>query len=292
RDDKAQGRFAGHRDEDRDTKRYRVDEQAAVAEEGGQSSYYTHGRPIRDEQKNGMQPSSVLGIFGMSKFTNEEALREMFGDFGPVTKVQIIRDQNMGHSRGYAFINMANVADAQKAREALNDTMVHDRRVRVDFSFTSRPHSPTPGKYRGQDTAARRQEYRPRRRANSRDRRRDQERHYAPSRGAWGRSSRSPGHRRPSPARRRAASPGGEYQPPPMSHGAPPPMLASRSSYMSYRSSHTDHGRSEYGGHSRSRSPHRRPAHPQHPDYHHGRSDSRNRYSRNEHRHDAYDRHY
>ncbi|KAJ2829295.1 hypothetical protein GGI24_002171, partial [Coemansia furcata] len=44
RDDRAQGRFAGHRDEDRDTKRYRVDEQAAAAEEGGQNSYYTHGR--------------------------------------------------------------------------------------------------------------------------------------------------------------------------------------------------------------------------------------------------------
>ncbi|KAJ2885388.1 transformer 2 beta [Coemansia aciculifera] len=293
-DDKGQGRGAGHHrsDEDHDTKRYRITGQ--------------------EEQKNGgMQPSSVLGIFGMSKFTNEDALRDVFGAYGPVTKVQIIRDQHMGHSRGYAFINMANMSDAQKAREALNDTVLHDRRVRVDYSFTSRAHSPTPGKYKGQDTGPlmsrgryangreehRHAPYRPRRRPNSRDRRRDrqQERHYAPSRGGrgWGRSKSPPGYYRGTPS-------AGGYQPPPLSQGAPPPLLATRSSYGSYRSSnHAEHGRSrEYGdargyGASRSRSPPRRSAHGHHPDYHshhHGRSDSRNRYSRNEYRHDAYDR--
>ncbi|KAJ2023540.1 Transformer-2 protein alpha [Coemansia sp. S610] len=161
----------------------------------------------------------------------------------------------MGHSRGYAFVNMANVSDAQRARDSLNDTVVHDRRVRVDYSFTSRPHSPTPGKYRGQDTSRRYAPYHPRRRANSRDRRRrDQERHYAPSRGR----SKSPGwyRREPSPA---------SYQPPPMSA-------------RSHRSSNYVGGR-EYG---HSRSPPRRSGHP---DYH-GRSDSRNRYLRNDYRHD------
>ncbi|KAJ2397891.1 hypothetical protein GGI05_000401, partial [Coemansia sp. RSA 2603] len=39
-------------------------------------------------------PSRVLGIFGMSKFTNEDSLQEMFGKFGPVEKIQIIRDPN------------------------------------------------------------------------------------------------------------------------------------------------------------------------------------------------------
>ncbi|KAJ2012452.1 hypothetical protein GGI06_004151, partial [Coemansia sp. S85] len=38
----------------------------------------------------------------------------------------------MGHSRGYAFVNMANVSDAQRARDSLNDTVVHDRaRIRA-----------------------------------------------------------------------------------------------------------------------------------------------------------------
>ncbi|KAJ2104210.1 transformer 2 beta [Coemansia sp. S142-1] len=327
-DDRGQGRGAGHHrsDEDRDTKRYRM--AGSATEEGGQNSHYTHRRPSQEEQKvgnGGMQPSSVLGIFGMSKFTNEDALRDVFGEYGPVTKVQIIRDQHVranlldsasayravssnNNLIGYAFINMANISDAQKARDALNDTVLHDRRVRVDYSFTSRAHSPTPGKYKGQDTGPlmsrsryangrdeyRHAPYRPRRRANSRDRRRDrqQERHYAPSRGGhgWGRSKSPPGYYR-------GVSSAGGYQPPPPAQLALPPMLAMRSSYGSYRhSNHAEHGRGrEYGeargyGDSRSRSPPRRPAHGHHPDYHHGRSDSRNRYSRNEYRHEAYDR--
>ncbi|KAJ2745768.1 Transformer-2 protein alpha [Coemansia sp. BCRC 34301] len=285
----------GHADEDRDSKRYRIG--GSAAEDGGQAplSYYAHG-------SSGMAASSVLGIFGMSKFTTEARLRDLFGGYGPVTSVQIITDQ-VGHSRGYGFINMANAGDAQRARDSLNDTYLHDRRVRVDFSFTNRPHSPTPGKYRGQDTNGhhrgyangRSSAYRPRRRANSRDRRRDhqdRERHYEPppsSRGGdrWGRS-RSPArhHRELSPTA------GGGYQ--------PPPLLATRSSYGSYRSSnYADHARGgrehhDAYGPSRSRSPpHRRPpAHGHHADYqHHGRSGSRGRHLRNDdHRHEIYDR--
>ncbi|KAJ2181114.1 hypothetical protein GGH18_005208 [Coemansia sp. RSA 530] len=110
----------------------------------------------------------------MSKYTSEQNLREIF-------------------ERGFAFINMIDVSDAQRAREALTGSMVHDRRVRVDFSLTSKAHSPTPGKYKGQDTGSsgfhdrgayrsraddgyrshRTAPYRPRRRANTRDRRRE-----------------------------------------------------------------------------------------------------------------------
>lgn len=93
---------------------------------------------------------------------------------------------------------MAAIEAAQKAREALNGSIVHERKVRVDYSFTSHAHSRTPGKYKGQDThppprdhsghrrhyPPRREYYRdeghyrhgyhPRRRANTRDRRRNQ----------------------------------------------------------------------------------------------------------------------
>ncbi|KAJ2549151.1 hypothetical protein EV175_004552 [Coemansia sp. RSA 1933] len=49
---------------------------------------------------------------------------------------------------------MRNIEDAQKARNDLTETLIHDRKVRVDFSFTSRAHPATPGKYKGQDTGS------------------------------------------------------------------------------------------------------------------------------------------
>ncbi|KAJ2372007.1 transformer 2 beta [Coemansia sp. RSA 2607] len=82
-----------------------------------------------------------------SKFTNEDSLQEMFGKFGPVEKIQIIRDPNEGRSRGYAFINMVNVADAQAARDATTGTILHDRKVRVDFSITTKPPRENGGRF-------------------------------------------------------------------------------------------------------------------------------------------------
>ncbi|KAJ1856388.1 hypothetical protein GGH12_002090 [Coemansia sp. RSA 1822] len=146
-----------------------------------------------EEHKSDPAPTRVLGIFGMSKYTSEQNLREIFERYGPIEKVHVIRDPHDGRSRGFAFINMVDVSDAQRAREALTGSMVHDRRVRVDFSLTSKAHSPTPGKYKGQETGSaafhdrgayrsraddgyrshRSAPYRPRRRANTRDRRRE-----------------------------------------------------------------------------------------------------------------------
>ncbi|KAJ1896253.1 transformer 2 beta [Kickxella alabastrina] len=129
--------------------------------EGGESAGYynggrdgSRGRRPDIENKEEPIPSRVLGIFGMSKFTNEQNLEELFGKYGPIEKIQIIRDPNDGRSRGYAFINMTNVVDAQEARNAITGTMLHDRKVRVDFSITNKPHASTPGKYKGQDTGA------------------------------------------------------------------------------------------------------------------------------------------
>ncbi|KAJ2757476.1 transformer 2 beta, partial [Coemansia nantahalensis] len=137
-----------------------------------------------DAAKDDPTPCRVLGIFGMSKFTNESDLQEIFERFGPVEKIQLIRDPHEGHSRCFGFINMANVDDARRARDELTDSMIHDRKVRVDFSKTNRAHSPTPGKYKGQDTSQlaqqRRRDRQPDRgpRRYGDDRRNGDDRHY------------------------------------------------------------------------------------------------------------------
>ncbi|KAJ2230599.1 transformer 2 beta [Coemansia sp. RSA 485] len=121
---------------------------------GGRSRENTSGGRYngrRDmEQRAEPAPTRVLGIFGMSKFTNEQNLQDVFGKFGPIERIQIIRDSNDGRSRGYAFINMVNVDDAQAARDATTGTILHDRKVRVDFSISNKPHgSGGAGRYGG-----------------------------------------------------------------------------------------------------------------------------------------------
>ena len=57
-----------------------------------------------------------------------------------------------GRSRGFAFVYFDSLADAEVAKDALNDSEVDGRQIRVDFSATKRAHTPTPGIYMGYPT--------------------------------------------------------------------------------------------------------------------------------------------
>jgi cold-inducible RNA-binding protein len=50
----------------------------------------------------------------------EEGLRDLFGPFGEVQQVRIMTDRDTGRSRGFAFVEMAQDDDAEKAIAALN----------------------------------------------------------------------------------------------------------------------------------------------------------------------------
>ena len=44
------------------------------------------------------------------------------------------------------------VEDAMAAKEETNGVDIEGKKIRVDFSVTKRPHTPTPGQYMGRAT--------------------------------------------------------------------------------------------------------------------------------------------
>ncbi|TKC48596.1 hypothetical protein EI555_021171 [Monodon monoceros] len=97
-------------------------------------------------------PNCCLGVFGLSLYTTERDLREVFSKYGPIADVSIVYDQQSRRSRGFAFVYFENVDDAKEAKERANGMELDGRRIRVDFSITKRPHTPTPGIYMGRPT--------------------------------------------------------------------------------------------------------------------------------------------
>ena len=63
--------------------------------------------------------------------TSEEALRQLFAAFGPVNRVKIMMDYT-GKSRGFAFVEMANAEDGDKAIATLNGTLLNERALNVN----------------------------------------------------------------------------------------------------------------------------------------------------------------
>ncbi len=61
----------------------------------------------------------------------ESALNNLFKEYGTVGSVKIIMDKITNRSRGFAFIEMADVQQAEKAIKELNGIMVEGRQMKV-----------------------------------------------------------------------------------------------------------------------------------------------------------------
>ncbi len=70
-------------------------------------------------------------VGNLSYKVRENDLREVLEDYGTVDSVKIIKDRDTGKSKGFAFIEMANDADAQKAIEELNGAEYEGRTMVV-----------------------------------------------------------------------------------------------------------------------------------------------------------------
>ena len=63
---------------------------------------------------------------------NEDTLRKLFGKHGEVTSVSIITDRETGQSKGFAFVEMPNTAQAKQAMLALNGSEFDGRNIKVN----------------------------------------------------------------------------------------------------------------------------------------------------------------
>jgi RNA recognition motif-containing protein len=62
----------------------------------------------------------------------EQELREAFEAYGQVDNVTILRDRDTGQPRGFAFVEMANDAEAEKAITGTNGSQLGSRAISVN----------------------------------------------------------------------------------------------------------------------------------------------------------------
>ncbi|XP_070841503.1 transformer-2 protein homolog alpha-like [Chaetodon trifascialis] len=111
---------------------------------------YSHGGDA-DVRAN-PDPSTSLGVFGLSLYTTERDLREVFSRYGPLTRVNVVYAERTGRSRGFAFVDFERLEDSKEAMERANGMELDGKRIRLDYSIAKRPHTPTPGIYMGRPT--------------------------------------------------------------------------------------------------------------------------------------------
>lgn len=75
-----------------------------------------------------------LYVGNLSYTTTEDDLRTLFTQAGTVASVELIKDRDTGNSKGFAFVEMSNQAEAEKAISMFNGTTVGNRAIKVNIA--------------------------------------------------------------------------------------------------------------------------------------------------------------
>jgi RNA recognition motif-containing protein len=64
--------------------------------------------------------------------TTDDDLRSAFAPYGAITSARVVFDKETGRSRGFGFVEMASQSEALAAIEALNQTELQGRQLRIN----------------------------------------------------------------------------------------------------------------------------------------------------------------
>lgn len=75
-----------------------------------------------------------LYVGNLSYDTTEDSLRTLFAQAGTVTSVDLIKDRATGRSKGFAFVQMENQSEVEKAIRMFNGYSLDDRELTVNIA--------------------------------------------------------------------------------------------------------------------------------------------------------------
>ncbi|QDS70603.1 Peptidyl-prolyl cis-trans isomerase cyp6 [Venturia effusa] len=79
-------------------------------------------------------PENVLFVCKLNPVTASEDLELIFGRFGTILSCEIIKDKKTGDSLQYAFIEFEKQEQCEMAYSKMQDVLIDDHRIHVDFS--------------------------------------------------------------------------------------------------------------------------------------------------------------
>lgn len=79
--------------------------------------------------------TNTLYVGNLTYSVNEEQLKELFSQYGTVNDVRVIE------RRGFGFVEMSSLEEAEDAKEALNNTVFEGRTLRIDEARSPKPRN-------------------------------------------------------------------------------------------------------------------------------------------------------
>ncbi|CAN1846500.1 Serine/arginine-rich splicing factor SR45a [Linum perenne] len=122
------------------------------------SPYKRHGRSMsrslsrsrsRSRSPSVENPGNNLYVTGLSPRITKRDLEKHFSTEGKVTGVSLVVDPWTRESRGFGFVTMSSVEEAERCLKYLDRSVLEGRVITVEKAKRRRGRTPTPGKYLG-----------------------------------------------------------------------------------------------------------------------------------------------
>jgi RNA recognition motif-containing protein len=86
-----------------------------------------------------------LYVGGLAYSVGDKELEELFATEGTVVSAVVIKDRDSGQSKGFGFVEMAEVKDAQNAIKTLNGKEIEGRSIAVSEARPQEDRRPSGG---------------------------------------------------------------------------------------------------------------------------------------------------
>lgn len=84
-------------------------------------------------------------VGNLSRTVTEDALKQVFEQYGPVQSVRVMKDKFTGEARGFAFVTMVEAEHAQQAISALDGYDLEGRKLKVNEAREPENRRPSTG---------------------------------------------------------------------------------------------------------------------------------------------------
>eukprot|EP00250_Pteridium_aquilinum_P010261 c19250_g1_i4 orf=200-859(-) len=113
------------------------------------------GRRENGGLEEAINPGNNLYVTGLSTRVTEKDLENHFSREGKVTECRLVVDPRSRESRGFGFVTMESLEDAERCIKYLNRSTLEGRIITVEKAKRKRARTPTPGAYLGVRAALR-----------------------------------------------------------------------------------------------------------------------------------------
>jgi len=100
---------------------------------GQQQAYGSQTPAVPGVSQRDLSSTYCLFVYNLPQETDESYMYQLFGPYGAIANVKVMRDMTTNLCKGFGFVNMTKLEDAQTAIAALNGAQIGTKTLQVSF---------------------------------------------------------------------------------------------------------------------------------------------------------------